>query len=123
MKGKVSSRHGPGCQRGAILFWVLAAVPTIFLVGTLAVDIAYIKYNQQRLNSLVEAATLAAGQDLWSENQTTVKATIGTYAAQWGTAATCTSPSVRVSEDSSGGGGGAGNPTSCPLTSPCEAPA
>lgn len=110
MKGKVSSRHGPGCQRGAILFWVLAAVPTIFLVGTLAVDIAYIKYNQQRLNSLVEAATLAAGQDLWSENQTTVKATIGTYAAQWGTAATCTSPSVRVSEDSSGGGGGAGNP-------------
>jgi hypothetical protein len=110
MKGTAGFLPGRGYQRGsAILFWVLSAVPIIFLVGTLAVDMAYIKYNQQRLNTLVEAATLAAAQDLWSETQATVKSTLGTYAAQWSTAATCTSPSVSVG-GSSGGGGGAGNP-------------
>lgn len=87
-------RHRPAAQRGTIFVLVAVALPVIMGMAALAVDMAYVIYNKERLQTIVSAAALAAGQDLMKEEWSVAQDTAELYAAKW----------------SGGGGGGPGDP-------------
>ncbi len=78
-------RHRPAAQRGAIFVLVAAAIPVIIGMAAIAVDVAYVIYNKERLQSIVSAAALAAGQDLMKEEWSVVENTAKLYSARWAT--------------------------------------
>lgn len=72
-------------QRGIAVPVVVVSLAAIMAMAGISVDVGYILWNQKRLNAAVDAAALAAAQDLWTEsNWSTVTTTVDRYAARHG---------------------------------------
>lgn len=71
-----------GSQRGFVVPAVLLAMTSIIGITGLAIDVSYIAWNQKLLNAAVDAAALAAAQDLLVKDKAGIRQTVYCYSAQ-----------------------------------------